>query len=63
MEVCIQETGKPETDWEIEFSIPRTSPSHDEQFEWFKDKWAFPSLGVPIERTTRFCRKGELDDG
>eukprot|EP00975_Prorocentrum_lima_P039077 8211510-Prorocentrum_lima.AAC.1 len=33
MEVCIQETGKPESDWEIKLSIPRTSPSHDEQFE------------------------------
>eukprot|EP00975_Prorocentrum_lima_P045892 9599720-Prorocentrum_lima.AAC.1 len=58
VEVCIQETGDPGTDWVIELSIPKTSPSHDKQFEWFKSKSELFRPGVSIERTPRFCRKG-----
>eukprot|EP00975_Prorocentrum_lima_P068705 12922136-Prorocentrum_lima.AAC.1 len=37
VEVCIQETGNQELEWEIKMSIPSDSPSADDQFKWVKD--------------------------
>eukprot|EP00975_Prorocentrum_lima_P039734 8348763-Prorocentrum_lima.AAC.1 len=39
VEVCVQETGNPGTDWDIKVYIPPDSPSPEEQFSWFKEKW------------------------
>eukprot|EP00975_Prorocentrum_lima_P000940 198798-Prorocentrum_lima.AAC.1 len=63
VEVCIQETGNEESDLKIKRSIPSDSPDADGQYQCFKNKWEAIRPAVPIEKTTKFTRKGELTEG
>eukprot|EP00975_Prorocentrum_lima_P047049 9837750-Prorocentrum_lima.AAC.1 len=35
----MQGNGEYEEDWEIQVSVPRTLPTHEEEYKLFKDKW------------------------
>eukprot|EP00975_Prorocentrum_lima_P047990 10035211-Prorocentrum_lima.AAC.1 len=63
VEFCVQGTANYEEDWEIQVSVPRTLPTHEEEYTWFNDKWEEKRPTVGISRTYRFCRRGDLEDG